>query len=50
VRNCILSFDITASRLKGANLAPLNPPRILLVIIKALKAALKHSRNLSFII
>jgi hypothetical protein len=50
VRNRILSFDITASELKGANLAPLNPPRILLVIIKALKAALKHSRNLSFII
>jgi hypothetical protein len=50
VRNRTLSFDITASRLKGANLAPLNPLRILLVIIKALKAALKHSRNLSFII
>jgi hypothetical protein len=50
VRNCILSFNMTASRLKGANLAPLNPPRILLVIIKVLKAALKHSKNLSFII
>jgi hypothetical protein len=50
VRNRILSFSITASELKGANPAPLNPPRILLVVIKALKAALKHSRNLSFII
>jgi hypothetical protein len=50
VRNCTLSFNITASRLNKANLAPLNPPRILLVVIKALKAALKHSRNLSFVI
>jgi hypothetical protein len=50
VRNRILSFDMTASELKGANPAPLNPLRILLVIIKALKAALKHDRNLSFII
>jgi hypothetical protein len=50
VCNRILSFDMTASGLKGANLAPLNPPRILLVVIEALKAALKHSRNLSFII
>jgi hypothetical protein len=50
VRNCILSFNITASRLKGANLAPLNPPRILLVVIKALKVALKYSRSLSFVI
>jgi hypothetical protein len=49
VRNRTLSFNITASRLKGANLAPLNPPRILLVVIEALKAALKHSRNLSFV-
>jgi hypothetical protein len=50
VRNCILSFDMTTSRLKEANLAPLNPLRILLAIIKALEAALKHSKNLSFII
>jgi hypothetical protein len=50
VRNRTLSFDMTASELKGANPAPLNPPRILLVVIKALKAALKHSRNSSFII
>jgi hypothetical protein len=50
VRNCILSFNMTTSRLKGANLAPLNPLRILLAVIKALKAALKHSKNLSFII
>jgi hypothetical protein len=50
VRNRILSFDITTSRLKEANLASLNPPRILLVIIEALKVALKYSRNLSFII
>jgi hypothetical protein len=50
VCNYILSFNITTSRLNRANLAPLNPPRILLVVIKALKAALKYSRNLSFII
>jgi hypothetical protein len=50
VRNCILSFNMTTSRLNRANPAPLNPPRILLVVIKALKAALKYSRNLSFII
>jgi hypothetical protein len=50
VRNRTSSFDITTSRLKEANPAPLNPPRILLVIIKALKAALKYSRNLSFVI
>jgi hypothetical protein len=50
VRNCILSFDMTASGLKGANPAPLNPPRILLVVIEALKVALKYSRNLSFMI
>jgi hypothetical protein len=50
VRNRTLSFDMTASELKGANPAPLNPPRILLVVIEALKAALKYSRNLSFII
>jgi hypothetical protein len=50
MRNYILSFNITTSRLKGANLASLNPPRILLVVIKALKAALKHNKNLSFII
>jgi hypothetical protein len=49
-RNCTLSFNITASRLNRANLAPLNPPRILLVVIKVVNAALKHSRNLSFII
>jgi hypothetical protein len=50
VRNCILSFNITASRLNRTNLASLNSSRILLVIIKALKAALKQGRNLSFII
>jgi hypothetical protein len=50
VRNYILSFNITASRLNRANLAPLNPLKTLLVIIKAVNAALKHSRNLSFII
>jgi hypothetical protein len=50
VRNCILVFNITTSGLKGANLAPLDPPRILLIVIKASKAALKYSRNLSFII
>jgi hypothetical protein len=49
VRNRTSSFDMTASGSKGANPAPLNPPRILLVVIKALKAALKHSRNSSFI-
>jgi hypothetical protein len=50
VRNYTLSFNITASRLNKANLASLNPPRILLVVIKAVNAALKHSRNSSFII
>jgi hypothetical protein len=50
VHNYILSFDITTSRLNRANPAPLNPPRILLVVIKALKAALKYSKNLSFVI
>jgi hypothetical protein len=50
VRNCTLSFNITASRLNRANLASLNPPRTLLVVIKAVNAALKHSRNLSFVI
>jgi hypothetical protein len=50
VRNRILSFNITASRLNRASLASLNPSRILLVITKALKAALKHSRNLSLVI
>jgi hypothetical protein len=50
VRNCTLSFNITASRLNRANLAPLNPPRTLLVVIKVVNAALKHGRNLSFVI
>jgi hypothetical protein len=49
VRNYMLSFNITASRLNRANLAPLNPPKTL-VVIKAVNAALKHSRNLSFVI
>jgi hypothetical protein len=49
VRNHTLSFNITASGLNEANPAPLNSPRILLVVIEALKAALKHSRNLSFV-
>jgi hypothetical protein len=49
VRNRTLSFNITASRLNRANPVPLNPPRILLVIIKALKAAFKHSTNLSIV-
>jgi hypothetical protein len=48
VRNCLLSFDMTTSRLNRANPAPLSPPRILLIVIKASKVALKHSRNLSF--
>jgi hypothetical protein len=39
VRNHILSFDMTASGSNGANPAPLNPPRILLVVAEALKAA-----------
>jgi hypothetical protein len=50
VRNYTLSFNITTSRLNRANLASLNPLTILLVVIKVLKAALKHSRNLSFVI
>jgi hypothetical protein len=50
VRNCTLSFNITPSRLNKANLAPLNPLRTLLVVIKAVNAALKHSKNLSFVI
>jgi hypothetical protein len=50
MRNRILSFNITAFRLNRASLVPLNPPRISLVIIKALKAALKHSRNLNLVI
>jgi hypothetical protein len=49
VRNCILSFNITASRLNRANLASLNPSRILLVVSKTLKAALKQGKNLSFV-
>jgi hypothetical protein len=50
VRNRTLSVNITASRLNRANLAPLNPSRILLVVIKVVNAALKHGRNLSFVI
>jgi hypothetical protein len=50
VRNCTLSFNIIASRLNRASSAPPNPPRVLLVVIKALKAALKHSRNLGLVI
>jgi hypothetical protein len=41
VRNRILSFNVTTSRLNKVNLAPLNSSRMLLVIIKALKAVLK---------
>jgi hypothetical protein len=50
VRNRTLSFNITASRLNRANLALLNSPRTLLVVIKAVNVALKHSKNLSFVI
>ena len=50
VCSCTLSLAITASRLKGTKLAPLNPPRMLLSVIKALKAALKHSKNSGLVI
>ena len=50
VHSYTLSLAIIASRLKGTRLAPLNPPRMLLSIIKVLKAALKHSKNLSLVI
>ena len=49
VHSCTLSLAITASRLKGTKLAPLNPPKILLLVIKASKAALKHSKNSSLV-
>jgi hypothetical protein len=39
VRNCILGFNLTTSRLNRTNLALLDLSRILLAVIKALKAA-----------
>jgi hypothetical protein len=50
VRNCILSFNITTSKLNKVSLASLNSLKILLVITKALKIALKYIRNLSLVI
>ena len=49
VRNRTSSFDSTASGLNGTSPAPLNPPWILLFVIDAKKAPLKHGRNSSLV-